>query len=154
MVERTRALMARAGQEPIRLRREFQGFAANRSQAALIGAALRMVKDGIASAADVDIAIRDGIGPALVVHGAARDDRPRRAGRHRRLPQRYGPRYKAIEGEHAPHEWTDERLPRQIEDERRKLLPAARLAERGVWRDRRLMALAAQKREAAEHIGE
>ena len=44
MVERTRALMARAGQEPIRLRREFQGFAANRSQAALIGAALRMVR--------------------------------------------------------------------------------------------------------------
>ena len=41
-----------------------------------------------------------------------------------------------------------------IEADRRKRLPADRLAERQAWRDRRLMALAAQKRRAAEDIGE
>ena len=41
-----------------------------------------------------------------------------------------------------------------IEADRRKRLPADRLAERQAWRDRRLMALAAQKRRAAKDIGE
>ena len=41
-----------------------------------------------------------------------------------------------------------------IEAERRQRLPAERLGERAVWRDRRLMALAAHKRRAAGDIGE
>ena len=44
--------------------------------------------------------------PALVVHGAARDHRPERAGRHRDYLRRYGPLYQAIEREHGPLEWT------------------------------------------------
>ncbi len=40
-----------------------------------------------------------------------------------------------------------------IEAQRRKLLPAGRLTERQAWRDRRLMALAAHKRRAAEDFG-
>ncbi len=41
-----------------------------------------------------------------------------------------------------------------VEAERRRRLPADRLAARQAWRDRRLMALAAHKRRAAEDIGE
>ena len=41
----------------------------------------------------------------------------------------------------------------RVEAERRKRLPADRLAERQAWRDRRLMALAAHKRRADEDIG-
>jgi L-gulonate 3-dehydrogenase len=41
----------------------------------------------------------------------------------------------------------------QIEGERRAKLPANQLVERQKWRDRRLMALAAQKRRAARDIG-
>ena len=41
----------------------------------------------------------------------------------------------------------------QIEGERRAKLPANQLVERQKWRDRRLMALAAQKRHAARDIG-
>jgi L-gulonate 3-dehydrogenase len=68
--------------------------------------------------------------------------------------RRYGPLYQAIEGEHGPLEWTADALLRQVDEARRAVLPAERLAERSAWRDRRLMALAAQKREAAAHIGE
>ena len=154
MVERTRALMARAGQEPIRLRREFQGFAANRSQAALIGAALRMVADGVASAADIDTAIKHGIGLRWSFMGPFETIDLNAPGGIADYLRRYGPLYQAIEGEHGPLEWTADALLRLLDEERRAVLPAARLPERSAWRDRRLMALAAQKREAAAHIGE
>jgi len=39
-----------------------------------------------------------------------------------------------------------------IEAERRKRLPANKLAERQAWRDRRLMALAAHKRRIAQEL--
>ena len=68
--------------------------------------------------------------------------------------RRYGPLYQAIEREQAPLDWTGDGLLRQIEGERRAALPGESLGERSVWRDRRLMALAAQKRRAAAHIGE
>jgi hypothetical protein len=40
-----------------------------------------------------------------------------------------------------------------IEPERRKHVPASRLQERQMWRDKRLMALAAHKKRAAKEIG-
>ena len=154
VVDRTHDLMTRVGQAPIRLKKEVQGFVANRMQAALIGAALRMVKDGVASADDIDIAIRDGIGLRWSFMGPLETIDLNAPGGIADYLRRYGPLYQAIEAEHGPLDWTDEGLLRRLEDERRALLPAGRLPERSVWRDRRLMALAAHKRQAAEHIGE
>jgi L-gulonate 3-dehydrogenase len=123
-------------------------------QAALLGAALRMVKDGVASAADVDVAIRDGIGLRWSFMGPLETIDLNAPGGIADYLRRYGPLYQAIEQEQAPLDWTGDALLRQIEDERRAILPAGALPERSVWRDRRLMALAAQKRRAAEQIGE
>ena len=154
VVDRTHDLMTRAGQAPIRLNKEVQGFVANRMQAALIGAALRMVQDGVASAADVDTAIRDGIGLRWSFMGPLETIDLNAPGGIADYLRRYGPLYQAIEAEHGPLDWTDDALLRRLEDERRALLPAEALIERSAWRDRRLMALAAQKRQAAETIGE
>jgi 3-hydroxyacyl-CoA dehydrogenase len=154
VVKRTHELMTRVGQAPIRLKKEVQGFVANRMQAALIGAALRMVKDGVASADDIDIAIRDGIGLRWSFMGPFETIDLNAPGGIADYLRRYGPLYQAIEGEHGPLDWTADALLRQIDEERRALLPAERLAERSAWRDRRLMALAAHKRQAAEQIGE
>jgi 3-hydroxyacyl-CoA dehydrogenase len=154
VVDRTHELMTRVGQAPIRLRKEVPGFVANRMQAALIGAALRLVKDGVASAADVDTAIKAGIGLRWSFMGPFETidlNAPRGIADYL---GRYGPLYQTIEAEHGPLDWTEDALLRQIEDERRAALPAERLPERSLWRDRRLMALAAQKRRAAEQIGE
>jgi hypothetical protein len=41
----------------------------------------------------------------------------------------------------------------EIERDRRVKLPEAELLQRQMWRDRRLMALAAHKRKAAREIG-
>ena len=154
VVDRTHELMTRVGQAPIRLCREVQGFVANRMQAALIGAALRMVKDGVASAADVDVAIKDGIGLRWSFMGPFETIDLNAPGGIADYLGRYGPLYGAIEREHAPLDWTEDALLRKVDAERRAVLPAEALAARSAWRDRRLMALAAQKRHAAEQIGE
>ena len=147
VVERTHALMSRVGQAPIRLKREVQGFVANRMQAALIGAALRMVKDGVASAADVDVAIKDGIGLRWSFMGPFETIDLNAPGGIADYLRRYGPLYQAIEAEQAaPLDWTDAALLAQLEKERRAQLKAERLPERSAWRDRRLMALAAHRR--------
>jgi L-gulonate 3-dehydrogenase len=154
VVDRTHELMLRVGQAPIRLKKEVQGFVANRMQAALLGAALRMVADGIASAADVDTAIKDGIGLRWSFMGPLETIDLNAPGGIADYLRRYGPLYQAIEREERPLEWAEDALLRQVENERRAALPAGQLGERSVWRDRRLMALAAQKRHAANTIGE
>ena len=147
VVERTHALMSKVGQAPIRLKREVQGFVANRMQAALIGAALRLVKDGVAAAEDVDIAIRDGIGLRWSFMGPFETIDLNAPGGIADYLRRYGPLYQAIEAEQAaPLDWTDAALLAQLEKERRAQLKAERLPERSAWRDRRLMALAAHRR--------
>jgi 3-hydroxyacyl-CoA dehydrogenase len=151
VVDRTHALMSRVGQAPIRLKREVQGFVANRMQAALIGAALRLVKDGVASAEDIDIAIRDGIGLRWSFMGPFETIDLNAPGGIADYLRRYGPLYQAIESEQAaPLDWGDEALLAQLERERRAQLKAERLPERSAWRDRRLMALAAHRREVIQ----
>ena len=97
MVERTHALMSAVGQAPIRLRREVAGFVANRMQAALIGAALRMVTDGVASAEDIDVAIRDGLGLRWSFMGPFETIDLNAPGGIADYLRRYGPLYQAIE---------------------------------------------------------
>jgi L-gulonate 3-dehydrogenase len=151
VVERTHALMSRAGQAPIRLKREVQGFVANRMQGALIGAALRMVKDGVASAEDIDTAIRDGIGLRWSFMGPFETIDLNAPGGIADYLRRYGPLYQAIEGEQAAAlDWGDAALLAQLEQERRARLPSEALPERSIWRDRRLMALAAHRRKVAQ----
>jgi L-gulonate 3-dehydrogenase len=154
VVERTHELMTRVGQAPIRLNKEVNGFVANRMQAALIGAALRMVEDGVASAADIDVAIKAGIGLRWSFMGPFETIDLNAPGGIADYLRRYGPLYQAIEAEHGALEWTGEALLQKVDAERRAALPGDQLAARSAWRDRRLMALAAQKRQAAETIGE
>ena len=61
-VERALAFYRRAGQRPVRLRRELPGFIANRLQAALWREACWLVQQGVASVADIDTAISSGPG--------------------------------------------------------------------------------------------
>jgi carnitine 3-dehydrogenase len=69
------AFYAACGKHPIRLRREMRGHVANRLQAALWQEAFYLVREGVASVADVDAAIAHGpglrwalLGPFLNLH--------------------------------------------------------------------------------------
>jgi hypothetical protein len=47
----------------------------------------------------------------------------------------------------------DDALIARVDGERRRIMPQEKHAEREAWRDRRLMALIAHKRDAAKKIG-
>jgi 3-hydroxyacyl-CoA dehydrogenase len=152
-VERTRLLMLSAGQSPIVMARELDGFVVNRLQGALLEEAFRLVADGYASVEDVDIALRDGLalrwsfmGPFETIDlnapGGIRD---------------YILRYQGIYSNLFPQmqrrvDWAGDVLP-VVEGQRRQRLPEADLGKRQAWRDRRLMSLLASRKRAEKDIG-
>ena len=152
-VERTRKFLIAAGHAPLVMKKELDGFIMNRMQGALLEEAFRLVADGYASVEDVDIGIRDGLalrwsfmGPFETIDlnapGGIRD---------------YAERYQGIYANIFPQmlrrvDWSGEVMS-TVEADRRKQLPASELQERQVWRDKRLMALAAHKRNADKEIG-
>jgi len=153
VVERTRTLMISAGQSPIVMKRELDGFVMNRLQGALLEEAFRLVADGYASVEDVDIGLREGLalrwsfmGPFETIDlnapSGVRD---------------YVTRYQQIYSRLFPTmqrrvDWAGAVI-ETVERDRRARTPEAGLQSRQVWRDRRLMALAAHKRKAARDIG-
>lgn len=152
-VERTRALLVDAGHAPLVMKRELDGFIMNRLQGALLEEAFRLVADGYAGIEDVDIGIRDGLalrwsfmGPFETIDlnapGGVRDYVGRYEGIYQTLFQQMQRRV----------DWAGPVLD-EIEVARRERLPQSGLDERQVWRDRRLMALAAHKKRADDEIG-
>lgn len=152
-VERTRQFLQSAGHAPLVMKKELDGFIMNRMQGALLEEAFRLVADGYASVEDVDIGIRDGLalrwsfmGPFETIDlnapGGVRD---------------YAERYQGIYENLFPQmqrrvDWAGEVM-NVIEPERRKRVAKDKLQDRQVWRDKRLMALAAHKKRAAKEIG-
>ena len=154
-VERTYDLMLAVGQSPIRIQREVDGFIANRMQAALLASALKLVHEGYASAEDVDIAIRDGLGLRWSFMGPLETIDLNAPGGIADYLRRYGPLYEQIERQQAsPLGPWDDAIIAKLEAERRERLPLDDLGPRSAWRDRRLMGLVAHKRNAASEIGE
>ncbi|MGH6937841.1 3-hydroxyacyl-CoA dehydrogenase [Hypericibacter sp.] len=150
-VDRTAKFMRELGQAPIVMKRELDGFVMNRMQGALLQEAFRLVADGYATAEDIDIGIRDGLGLRwafmgpfetidLNAPGGVRDYIARYEGIYRRL----WPSQQHIASWAATSD--------QVEKELEAGLPRDRLDERQAWRDRRLMALVAHKRDASQKI--
>ncbi|MEJ8815268.1 3-hydroxyacyl-CoA dehydrogenase [Variovorax ureilyticus] len=144
-MQRTQALMQGIGQVPIIVTQEIPGFVLNRLQAALLAEAWRLVEDGVASADDVDKAVRDGLGLRWAFIGPFENgdlNAPDGIGDYAR---RYGGMLRGLcESMGAPRVW-GEALIARVERERRALLPLVRQPERMRWRDTRLMALRALK---------
>ncbi len=152
IVKRTAALMRQAGHSPIVMQREIDGFVVNRLQGALLEEAFRLVDRGLASADDVDVALKDGLalrwsfmGPFETIDlNAPKGVRD------------YVARYQSIYRDMFPPgraDWAGPVL-ETIEASRRAKTPEADLGQRQTWRDRRLMALLAHKRKAAGEIGD
>ena len=153
IVERTRTLMTAAGQAPIVMKREIDGFVMNRLQGALLEEAFRLVADGYASAEDIDIGLCEGLALRWSFMGPFETiDLNAPAG-----VRDYVTRYQQIYERLFPSmqrrvDWAGPVVD-EIERDRRAKLPEAELLQRQMWRDRRLMALAAHKRKAAREIG-
>ena len=78
-----RRLLRGAGIAPIRVAREVEGFVFNRLQGAVLREAYCLVRDGVATVADIDRAGARRARPALGGDRAVRDRRPQHARRHR-----------------------------------------------------------------------
>lgn len=153
VVERTRVFMTEAGQAPIVMKRELDGFVMNRMQGALLEEAFRLVADGYATVEDVDVGIREGLalrwsfaGPFEVIDLNAPGGVADYARRYQSIYERIHP------SQTRRVDWTGPVL-ETVEAERRGKVAADALPERQRWRDRRLMALAAHKKRADEDIG-
>jgi 3-hydroxyacyl-CoA dehydrogenase len=140
-VDRTAAILVRAGMAPVRLKREIDGFVFNRLQGALLREAYCLVRDGVASAADVDRIVRDALGLRWSVIGPFETADLNTRGGIAQHARRMGPAYRRMGGERGQDDpWTEDLVARVVA-ERRAILPLERWEERVAWRDRALMAL-------------
>jgi len=146
-LQRARAIYEGAGQVPIMVQRETQGFIVNRLQGALLSEAFRLVEDGYVSSVDVDKAIKDGLGLRWAFMGPFETIDLNAPGGIRDYCGRYGPLYLDIAKQAEPRVWTDALLDK-LEKERLQELPASERPARSRWRDQRLMDLVAHKRKA------
>jgi L-gulonate 3-dehydrogenase len=150
-VERAAQLMRGAGQAPIIMKRELDGFVMNRLQGALLQEAFRLVADGYASVEDVDVGIRDGLGLRWAFMGPFETIDLNAPGGVADYIARFDGLYQNLwKSQQRAVSWTE--ASGAIEAERREKLPAERLADHATWRDRRLMALLSHKRTAAKEI--
>lgn len=153
VVAKTRVLHEKIGQVPITVKKEIEGFILNRLQAALLLESWRLVKDDYVSVEDLDKCIKDGLGlrwsfmgPFETIDLNAPGGVPDYAGR-------YGPVLHGMMKDVRTEPW-DDALVAKVDSERRRMMPQDSHAEREAWRDRRLMALIAHKRDAARKIGD
>jgi 3-hydroxyacyl-CoA dehydrogenase len=141
VVERTAALLTACGMLPVRLEREIEGFVFNRLQGALLREAYCLVRDGIASVADIDRIVRDGLGLRWSVIGPFETADLNTRGGIAQHALRMGPAYQRMGHERGQNDpWTEE-LVAQVVAERRAILPLEGWEERLGWRDKALMAI-------------
>jgi L-gulonate 3-dehydrogenase len=144
VVERTRALMTRAGQVPATVNREMDGFALNRLQGALLAEAFRLIADNVISPTDLDALVKHGLGLRWSFMGPLETIDLNAPGGLQDYCERYGPLYAELQKQMTPRAW-DAALIDRLQAARRAELPANMQSVRQEWRDRRLMALLAHK---------
>lgn len=140
-----RDLMEKAGQKPVTINREIEGFVLNRLQGALLNEAWALFDAGVATAADIDRCVSEGLGPRWSFMGPFETIDLNAPGGIEDYARRLGPLYhKVALDRRDPSLWSPALVAR-IALERRDLLPADQLAARSAWRDRRLLALTAHR---------
>ncbi len=153
VVTQTAELLRSIGHVPVVMQKELDGFLVNRLQGALLHEAFRLVAEGYAGTADIDACLREGLALRWSFIGPFETIDLNAPGGVRDYVARYGPAFARMAEGAKPIAWEGAVLDK-VEAERRAELPAAALAARQAWRDRRLMALAAHKQLASKEIGD
>lgn len=141
-VERARRLMADAGQVPVIVSREVDGFVMNRLQAALVNEAMALVADGVVDPAGLDDVVKHSIGRRWSFMGPFETMDLNAPDGFADYARRYGTAMARLVADRPRGQpWTAEAVETVIAA-RREALPASALADRQRWRDRRLARLA------------
>jgi 3-hydroxyacyl-CoA dehydrogenase len=152
-LDAAREAMTVIGQKPVLVRREIEGFILNRLQGALLHEAFRLAKAGIASAEDIDVTVKDGLGLRWSFMGPFETIDLNAPGGIADYCARYGGLYESIGADQGECVAWDGALVAALEDERRGLLPQEDLAKRRFWRDEKLMRLMRHKQENGDNNG-
>jgi L-gulonate 3-dehydrogenase len=147
VVAQAREIYAAAGQSPVTLSREVPGFLLNRVQAAVLNECFTLFEQGLASADDIDKVLKDGLALRWSFMGPFETIDLNAPGGVTDYAARYGPQNRATMAGVQAFGWAEDTVAR-IDAERRKHLATDEIGSRSAWRDRRLMALAAHKRQA------
>lgn len=132
-------LYRRAGLRPVRVRSEIEGFIFNRLQGAVLREAYCLVRDGVASADDVDEVMRSGLGRRWAFIGPFETVDLNTRGGIASHALKMGPAYERMGAERGQHDpWTEE-LVATVAAQRRDLLPLEQWEDRVRWRDEMLM---------------
>jgi 3-hydroxyacyl-CoA dehydrogenase len=150
---RARALYEAVGQKPVFVEGEIAGFLLNRLQGALLDEAMSLYEQGYANAADLDTVMRDGLGLRWAFMGPFETIDLNAPGGVADYAHRYASMYKGLASERMPFDWSPETIAK-LEAERDAVLPRSDIEARSRWRDQRLMALLAHRRNDADDEGQ
>ncbi len=139
VVQRTNTLLSSVGMTPIGVRREVEGFVFNRLQGAVLREAYCLVRDGVATVADIDAVVRLGLGRRWGVLGPfATSDLNTRGGIERHAAV-MGPAYARMGAERGQDDpWTPELVAR-VAAELHELQPLSQWEDNVRRRDEALM---------------
>jgi L-gulonate 3-dehydrogenase len=149
-VQSVRSLMENVGQVPVEMTREIEGFLLNRLQGVLLMEAWRLVEEGYGTVEDIDRTIKYGLGLRWSFMGPFETIDLNAPGGIADYAKRLGPLYYRIAASRTEHHVWSPELISEVERQRRMILSADDLTRRIAWRDERLIALAAHKREQEE----
>jgi 3-hydroxyacyl-CoA dehydrogenase len=126
-------------QVPIRIRKEIKGFVANRLQIALLTEALHLIGEGYCSSADVDAAVKHGLGMRWSFMGPFETGHLNSDRGYLEYVRKFEPVMRDIAADLQPnYPWTLEQIAR-IDDQCRRQTPPEAVPSRQVWRDDMLM---------------
>ena len=146
-VERATAVYRAIGQVPVTVCKEVEGFVLNRLQGALLAEAFRLVGEGVVSAEDLDETVRNGLGLRWSFLGPFATIELNAPGGIADYCDRYTGFYKRLAADPAlPAVYEGANADRVIASWPHAPSPD-RLAARTRWRNDRLAALAAHKRQ-------
>jgi len=147
-IQRTWDVMQGVGQKPVKIHRELKGFVLNRLQGALLREAFRLVEQGYVDAEGLDVTVREGLGLRWSFMGPFETIDLNAPDGLADYARRFNHMYQSISEEQTSTEPWSENVIEKLEQQRRAILSKDQLLARRLWRDRRLMALAAHKKSA------
>jgi L-gulonate 3-dehydrogenase len=147
VVDTAEILLRSAGMQPIRLRREIEGFVFNRLQGAVLREAYRLVRDDVVSPEDVDIVMRAGLGRRWSLLGPFETAELNTRGGIEAHASIMGPAYARMAGCGEAGQLWDADLVRRVSESVQRRFPRDRWADHVEWRDRALMELERCRRE-------
>lgn len=150
VVQRTWDVMEGVGQKPVKIHKELKGFVLNRLQGALLREAFRLVENGYVDAEGLDVTVKEGLGLRWSFMGPFETIDLNAPDGLADYAHRFDEMYQAMSLEQTSTDHWSEDVIQKLEAQRRALLPKEKLLARRLWRDRRLMALAAHKKSAEE----